>query len=305
MKIAIAGGTGFVGRALTEALLRQGHEVTVLTRAGSRNRVVSEATHLAEYEPTKPGPWQQAIANSEATINLAGTSIFRRWSPRAKRDIVDSRVLPTTHIVEALTCREHGEAHLLNVSGIGYYGFGGDDILDETSLYGSDFLARVALQWESAAISAGESGVRVVLCRLGHVLGPGGGALRKLATLTRLHLGSQWGDGRQWLSWVHHRDMTDMFLFLLEHKELKGAFNLTAPNPARNEEMLTALGRSLGKTAYVPPIPAFLLRLLLGEFATVFLNGQRIRPTRMLDSGFRFSYSRLDEALEDILKRSN
>ena len=302
MKIAISGGAGFVGSILTEALVKRGHRVTVLTRAVQKDSAISEGALLVEYDPANSGPWQQSIAEADVIINLAGASIFRRWTPKAKKEIFDSRILTTRHIVEALSHRKDKKIHFFSISGIGYYGFSGDNILDENSPAGSDFLAQVALAWESEALRAMELGVRVVLCRLGHVLDSDGGVLRKLATISNLHLASRWGNGQQWLSWIHREDLTSILLFLLDHQELEGLFNLTSPNPVRNREMLTVLGQLLDKNAYMPPIPGFLFRLILGEFATVFLKGQRVVPRRILDSGFRFSYPILDEALQDLLK---
>jgi hypothetical protein len=303
MKIAISGGMGFVGSILTEALVKRGHRVAVLARAVRKDSAISEGASLVGYDPTKSGPWQEGIADSDVIINLAGASIFRRWSSKAKKEILDSRILTTRHMVEALAYRKDKRTHFFSISGIGYYGFGGDNILDENSPAGSDFLARVAVAWESEALRARKLGARVVLCRLGHVLGCSGGALSKFIMLSNLHLASQWGDGQQWLSWIHSQDMASIFLLLLDHEELEGPFNLTSPNPVRNREMLTVLGRLLGKNAYVPPIPGFLLRLILGEFATIFLKGQRVVPRRILDSGFCFKYPVLDEALQDLLKR--
>ena len=303
MKIVISGGTGFVGSILTEALVKRGHRVTVLARAVRKDSAISEGALLVGYDPAKSGSWQQSVAESDVIINLAGASIFRRWTPKAKKEIFDSRIFTTRHIVEALSYRKDKKIHFFSISGVGYYGFSGDNILDESSPAGSDFLAQVAAAWESEALRARELGVRVVLCRLGHVLGSGGGVLRKFVTISNLHLASRWGNGQQWLSWIHREDLANIFLFLLDHQELEGPFNLTSPNPVRNKEMLTVLGQLLGKNSYVPPIPGFLLRLILREFATVFLKGQRVVPRRIVDSGFRFKYPILDEALRDLLKR--
>jgi uncharacterized protein (TIGR01777 family) len=303
MKIAISGGTGFVGSILTEAMVKRGHRVTVLARAVRKDSAISEGALLVGYDPAKSGSWQQSIAEGDVIINLAGASIFRRWTPKAKKEIFDSRIITTRHIVEALSYSKGKKVHFFSISGVGYYGFCGDNILDESSPAGSDFLAQVAAAWESEALRAEELGARVVLCRLGHVLGSGGGVLRKFVAISNLHLASRWGHGQQWLSWIHREDMANIFLFLLDHQELEGPFNLTSPNPVRNVEMLTVLGQLLGKNSYVPPIPGFLLRLILREFATVFLRGQRVVPRRILDSGFRFKYPILDEALQDLLKR--
>jgi uncharacterized protein (TIGR01777 family) len=301
MRVLITGGTGFVGQSLTRALVREGHEVTVLTRALREGRVPPHGVSLVLGDPTRPAPWQDEIAGHQAVINLAGASIFAPWTDRNKQRIIASRVLTTRHVVQALARKETGMVHLLSASGIGYYGHHGDEFLDEDAPPGDDFLAQLARSWEEEALAARGLAARVVICRFGHVLDTSGGALRKLIMASRLRIGSTWGDGRQWLSWIHRRELTDVLLFVLRRQEIEGILNVTSPNPVRNMEMAQYLAEALRKRMLVPRVPGFLLKRLLGEFAGVFLNGQRVLPRRLLEYGYSFKYPALREALADLL----
>ena len=302
MKVFLTGGTGFVGSILTRKLTSKGHEVTILTRAIKKGRVLPEGVSLLEGNPTKPGPWQEEVAQHEVIINLAGASIFTRWNDKTKKEILDSRILTTNHIVEALAKRKGKEIHLLSTSAVGYYGFQRDESLDENSPPGNDFLAYVTSEWESAALNAKRFDARVALCRFGTVLGKHGGALSKMVPVFKYWLGSPLGSGKQWFSWIHEQDLVNVFLFLLEHKNLEGPINCTAPNPVRNNELTKVLGEVLQKPTFMPAIPGFVLRLIMGEFSNVFLKGQRVMPLKLLRNGFRFRFPNIKEALQDLLK---
>lgn len=302
MKVFLTGGTGFVGSILTKKLTSKGHEVTILTRAIKKGRALPEGASFLEGNPTKPGPWQEKVAQHEVIINLAGASIFTRWNDKTKKEILDSRILTTNHIVEALAKRKGKEIHLLSTSAVGYYGFQQDESLDENSPPGNDFLAYVTSEWESAALNAKRFDARVTLCRFGTVLGKHGGALSKMVPVFKYWLGSPLGSGKQWFSWIHEQDLVNIFLFLLEHKNLEGPINCTAPNPVRNNELTKVLGEVLQKPTFMPAIPGFVLRLIMGEFSNVFLKGQRVMPLKLLKNGFRFRFPNIKEALQDLLK---
>jgi uncharacterized protein (TIGR01777 family) len=190
---------------------------------------------------------------------------------------------------------------LLSVSGVGYYGFHGDEILHENNPAGSDFLATIASQWEQQVEQVKEVGIRPVILRLGHVLGNQGGVLPKLLTLAKLHLASNWGTGKQWISWIHEDDLARAILFLIENPAIVGPVNVTAPNPVRNRAMMQLLAEIARKRVLVPPIPEIILRLLIGEFASVFVNGQRVIPQKLIDRGFEFESPTLQGALEVLL----
>lgn len=299
----MTGGTGFVGSTLTQKLTSEGHQVIILTRAIKKGLFLPHGASFLEGDPIRPGAWQEKVTEHEVVINLAGASIFRRWNDKARKEILESRTLTTNNIVEALSERRGKEIHLLNASAIGFYGFHGDESLDENSPPGDDFLACVVREWESAARKAQEFDVRVVLCRFGVVLGKHGGALSELVPIFKRWLGSPLGSGKQWFSWIHEEDLANVFLFLLEHKNLDGPINCTSPNPVRNSELTKTLGDVLGKPTFMPAVPGFALRLKMGEVGNVLLKGQRVQPRRLLKSGFRFQFANLRDALEDILRQ--
>jgi uncharacterized protein (TIGR01777 family) len=301
MKVFITGGMGFVGRNLTEVLSANGHEVTVLDRSIQKDRPVPEGVLRVEGDSTKPGPWQDQLAEHDAVINLAGASIFQRWNSEVKRALRESRILTTKNVVQALAARKGTETHVFSTDAVGYYGFHGDEVLDENNPPGTDFLAQVGADWEAEALKAEEHGARVVITRFGLVMGKNGGVLGQLIPLFKWYLGSPLGSGKQWFSWVHEEDLANMFLFLLEQKDIEGAVNCTAPNPVRNKELTKILARVLGRPVMMPFVPGFMLRLVLGEFANVIVEGQRVVPARLLDSGFEFRYPTLEEALQAIL----
>ncbi len=302
INVLIIGGTGFVGRALSSAFRSSGYEVTVLSGGHSKTPPVSDDISVIHGDTLKPGQWQELIPEYDVLINLAGASIFQRWTARAKREILDSRISITRNIIEALRIRSGKAKYFFSVSGVGYYGFHGDEILDENNTRGDDFLARVAAQWEDEAQRASAYGVRLIICRLGNVLGPGGGVLPKLVSLARLHMASRWGSGVQWFSWIHEADIAGAFLFLLNNEKVNGAVNVTAPGPVQNYELMELLSQLTGKKVLAPPVPEFMLRLITGEFATAVVNGQRVIPGKLMDSGFNFQYPDLQEALDMLLR---
>jgi uncharacterized protein (TIGR01777 family) len=303
MKILMTGGTGFVGTTLTRELTAKGHSVTVLMRKVESVKGLPMGANSLEGDPTIRGAWQERVPEHEAFINLAGSSIFTRWTDEAKRSIRESRLLTTRHLVEAMAPRKGKETHLFSTSAVGYYGFHGDEDLIEESPPGTDFLATLAREWEAEAVKAKEHGARVVLTRFGIVMGRNGGMLGEVVPLFRMFLGANLGSGSQWLSWVHEMDLARIFLFLLENRGIEGPLNCTAPEPVRNSEFTETLGKVLGVPTVLPPVPGFMLRLMKGEFGSVILKGQRVLPRRLLAAGFQFRYPTLQEALTEILKK--
>lgn len=301
MNIFITGGLGFIGTTLTKKLLERGHRVTAMERSIKSVRPLPSGVSIIEHDGTKPGAWQKTLATHDLIVNLAGASIFKRWSRSQKKEIYDSRILTTQNIVDALAARRGGKATLISASAVGYYGFHTDEILDENTPPGDDFLARVSHDWESAALKAQEHGARVVLCRFGIVFGKKGGALAQMAKIYRLYMGSRLGDGKQWLSWIHEEDLASIFEFLIERKGIEGPVNCTAPNPVRNSELTKTMSEVLRRPTIVPPVPGFMLRVMLGEFGDVLLKGQRVFPKILVDAGFTFKFPELREALINLL----
>lgn len=205
----------------------------------------------------------------------------------------------TRNVVEALPEDASGIT-IFSTSAVGYYGFHEDDELIESSAAGDDFLARLAFDWEQEALRAADKKACVVITRFGIVLGKNGGALGQMIPLFKYFLGGPLGSGRQWFSWVHMKDLAEAFIFLLAHKEISEAVNVCSPNPVRNKDLGKALGKVLHRPSFLPA-PGFMIRLILGEFGSVLLKGQRVLPQRLVNAGFKFRYPEIEEALRSII----
>ena len=300
MRVLITGGTGFVGTHLSQYCLKSGHRVTALGSRKSYRRIDHPDFAYYRADTTRPGRWQQLVAESDWIFNLAGRSIFQRWTRRCKQQIYDSRVLTTRCVVDALP--SPAEAVMISASAVGYYGNGGGMELTESSPGGHDFLASVARDWEHEANRAEDKGVRVAVARFGVVLGADGGALAKMVPAFRSFVGGPLGDGRQWFPWIHIDDLTAASCFLASRDGLHGPFNFCAPEPIRNLEMARALGNMLGRPSKMA-VPRLMLKMMLGELADVLLGGQRAVPSRLTAAGFQFTYPKIDGALNDLLSR--
>jgi len=299
MKVFITGGTGFVGTYLSRELAGQGHEITILTRKEKPPAPPASGIGYLTGDPTQEGPWMGAAPEHDWIINLAGASIFKRWSEAYKKEVYDSRIRTTRNLVIALAQGDRRQL-LCSTSAVGYYGPRGDEVLTEDSPQDSSFLAGLSEDWEAEALKAQELGVRVVITRFGIVLGRDGGALGQMAPMFRRFLGGPLGSGQQWFSWIHQADQVRAYTFLLEHPEIHGPVNFTAPQPVRNFELTRALGRVLHRPTLLPA-PEFMMRLVLGEFADALLTGQRVIPKKLLEAGFRFNFPTIEEALKDLL----
>jgi uncharacterized protein (TIGR01777 family) len=299
MKILITGGTGFVGAQLTSRFIQDGDEVTILTRSKKGPEKGPAGISYLQGDPTQKGSWQEATKNYDAIINLAGASIFRRWTEEHKKAIRESRVSTTQNIVEGIPSRPQKKMTLFSTSAVGYYGFCGDEELIEDSPPGDDFLARIAVEWEGEALKAREKGARVVITRFGIVMGEKGGALSQMIPLFKKYMGGPIGSGKQWFSWVHIKDLAEAFVFLMKHPEISGPVNVCSPNPVRNRDLAKALGKALHRPSFIPA-PGFMVKWVLGEFGSVILEGQRVIPRRLLENGFVFQHADIEKALKGI-----
>jgi uncharacterized protein (TIGR01777 family) len=281
MNVAITGASGMIGKRLRERLEESGHTGSAIPRAAGDSA-------LAEI-----------LASADAVVHLAGEPVAQRWTKAAKKRISDSRVEGTRRLVSALSSQSRRPRVLVCASAVGYYGSRGDQILTETSAAGDDFLASVVVGWEEAAQSAESLGIRVVRLRFGMVLGQGG-ALLKLLPPFRFGVGGKLGSGHQWMAWIHIEDAVNLILFALSYAAIRGAVNATAPHPVTNEEFTARLAVALHRPAILP-VPAFVLKLALGEMSEMVLASQRVLPTVAKSAGFRFQYQELRPALENLL----
>jgi uncharacterized protein len=296
MKILITGGTGFVGSFLTTWLILDGHKVSVLSRNEKAGKALRSDIHLIPGDPAVKGAWQRTIKDYDVIINLAGASIFGRWTDRQKKLIKESRINSTRNIVEALDANPFKAVTLFSASAVGYYGFHGDEELTEEAPPGDDFLATVTQEWEEEALKAKQKGARVCIMRFGIVLEANGGVLGRMIPLFKNFLGGSIGNGTQWFSWVHIDDLTGAFSFLLKHPELSGPFNICSPTPVRNKELAKTIGKALHRPSLIP-MPGIMVNLVLGEFGSVILKGQKVLPRRLLENGFIFKYQSIAEAI--------
>ncbi len=299
MKVFITGGTGFVGSHLSNRLTEQGHHVFAVGRSPYQKRIYHQNFTYISADTTKPGKWQEYAQNSDIAFNLAGKSIFTRWTPKAKQQIYDSRIDTTRNLVEALSAN----TTLISTSAVGYYGNRGDDILTEDAPPGNDFLAKLGIEWEKEAMAAEKKGIRVAVTRFGIILGKNGGAMEKMIPAFKSFLGGGLGDGKQWFSWIHVDDIVHASMFIMEHPETDGVFNFTAPEPIRNIDFAKSLGKVLNRPA-IMPAPAFLIRLFAGEFGETLLSSCRVMPEKLIKAGYEFKYPVLIEALQDIVTQS-
>ena len=303
MKIVIAGGTGFLGRPLAGSLAADGHDVVVLTRGHDTARAV----HLRSV-PWAPdgavGAWGSEVDGAGAVINLAGESIAaKRWTAAQKQRIADSRMRATRSLATAIRAARTPPPVLLSGSAVGYYGPLSAQPATEETAPGTDFLARVCVQWEDEAMAAAGDRTRVVRIRTGLVLERDGGALPQMLPPFRFGAGGPVGSGRQYWPWIHRDDWIALVRWAIQTPVVSGPLNVTAPHPVTSADFARALGRAMHRPAFMPA-PAFALRLLLGEMAdALLLSGQNAVPAKALREGFQFRYSDLDEALAAIFAR--
>ncbi|MDL4841864.1 TIGR01777 family oxidoreductase [Aquibacillus rhizosphaerae] len=297
MKIAITGGTGFVGQQLTNALVKQGHKVFILTRSPDKHTETDCVYYIGwlseVYQPEKSLPKLDAI------INLAGDSLFGYWTKTKKERIINSRIRATKNVLNLIDSMDQKPEVLINASAVGFYGTSEtESFTEQTTVSGNDFLAEVANVWEDTAKHANEFGVRTVFARLGIVLGKDG-ALPLMAMPFKLFVGGKVSSGEQWMSWVHIHDVVGIIIHAINNKNIKGPINVTAPSPVRNIEFSKHLAQVLHRPYWLP-VPSFAIRTLLGEMSILVLKGQYVKPQKALSNNYTFQFTKIDTALRDI-----
>ena len=287
MKIAISGSTGFIGGALREAFISSGIEVVPLLRADFRRG----ENYLV-----------QLLTGVDGIINLAGAPIVKRWTQAYKKEMMESRVQVTRHLVNALKAMSPDDRpeFFLSASAIGIYSNSGTHD-EEVFEYGHDFLGELATRWEGAAEGVKALGVRLVIMRFGLVLGKEGGMFRRVLPIFRMGLGGIVASGKQGFSFIHLDDIVGAIQFILARKELSGVFNFTAPYPVNNETFTRKLARKLGRPSFLT-VPGFALKLLFSEGATALIHGPTVLPRKLSDAGYRFQYPDVDSALDDLIQ---
>jgi len=304
MRILISGSTGFLGSALVKALQGQGHQIARLVRPGTRQGS-TDGTGRQDiaWDPVTGQFGAAAAEGAEALVHFAGASIADgRWNASRKELLRTSRIDATRHLIGALAKLQRPPRVIVAASAIGYYGSRGDEILTEASAPGSDLLAGLCCDWEAETARGAEFGARVVSLRFGIILAAHGGALAKMAMPFKLGAGGRLGDGRQWMSWVTLPEVVSIVQFALATSELAGPVNVVSPNPVRNSEFTTVLARTLHRPALFPA-PAFALRLALGEMAdALLLASQRVIPSQLTDSGYRFQQPLLADAMAEVFR---
>jgi hypothetical protein len=301
MKIFITGGLGFVGRHLSTALLEDGHHITAVGRSRKpATMIVDPAFDYLSADTTKPGDWQNKVAEHDIVINLAGKSIFTYWTGKVKEQIYNSRILTTRNLADSLAGNEK-KTLFFSTSAVGYYGDRGEDLLTEDEPPGDDFLARIGRDWEQEALKAQTDNIRVVLTRFGIVLGRGGGAMASMVPAFKLFLGGRLGSGRQWFPWIHLHDLIAAYRFAIDHPEITGPANWCAPQSVRNQELTEILARKLNRPVMLPT-PAFVMKTVLGELGAALICSQRAQPAVLLNAGFQFTYGEIDSALAQIVE---
>lgn len=303
MRIIITGGTGLIGRALCPLLLADGHLLTVLSRNPDESRGMPNGVRIEKWDGKTTEGWGHLVNGADAIINLAGAGIAdRTWTASRKQLIRESRIHAGLALQKAIQAASQKPTVLLQSSAVGYYGARDDDeIITEDAAVGADFLAKVCFDWEMSTAPVTRMGIRRPILRTGIVLSHDGGALSKMVLPFKFFAGGPLGNGKQWMPWIHITDEVRAIKFLLDHPQADGPFNLVAPNPVTNKEFSDILGATMRRPA-VMPAPSFAMKTLLGEMATIVLDGQRVVPQKLEAMGFAFTYPTLRAALRDVIK---
>ena len=302
MRVLITGGTGFIGRELAASLAGDGHTAVLLSRSAAQVTGLPAGVRAERWDGRTDEGWSSLADGADAIVNLAGENIgVGRWTTERKERIRQSRLNAGRAVVETVTRVTRKPRVVVQASAVGYYGPHGPEQIPEETPAGQDFLAQVCRDWEASTVPVEALGVRRAVIRTGVALSKRGGALPRMMLPFRFFVGGRLGNGRQWVPWIHMRDEVRAIRFLIENESSSGAFNLTAPHPVTNAEFAHTLGRELGRPSFMPA-PAFALRTLFGEMATILLDGQRAVSQRLVQVGFDFEFPELGPALRDLLR---
>ena len=295
--ILLTGGTGLIGRHLTEALLQKGYTVSQLSRSPGKDARVK--TYL--WDVNKGEIDELCIDGVDTVLHLAGAGIAeKRWTDGRKKEIIESRTKSIGLIYGLIKNKPNQVKNIISASATGYYSDRGDELMTEESPPANDFLGTCCVKWEKAVDEGAGLGLQVLKLRTGVVLTKDGGALAKMAIPVKLYFGSPLGDGRQWIPWIHWKDVVALYLYGIENENLTGVYNMVAPNPVTNQQLTQAIAKQLHKPLWAPNVPAFALKLMLGEMATIVLGSTKASAQKIEDSGFKFQYPDIFSALKEI-----
>lgn len=294
--ILLTGGTGLIGTNLTKQLLTRGYLVSHLSRSPGKDPQVK--TFLWDIQKSEIDP--ECVDGVDMIVHLAGAGIADKpWTDERKKELIDSRTKSIALIYDLLRKKEHQVSSVISASAIGYYSDRGDELMTEESPPQNDFMAKCCMQWEAAVDEGRSFGLRIVKYRTGVVL-DNGGALAKLAVPVKFFVGSPLGSGKQWVPWIHWQDVIDLYLHAIEHPKFEGTYNMVAPNPVTNKELTQAVAAQLRRPLWAPNVPAFVLKLIMGEMSTIVLGSTKVSCKKIEDAGFKFTYTNVAAALKEI-----
>ncbi len=299
--ILITGASGLIGTRLTEMLLQKGHQVSHLGRTKKNNGQIKSFTWNVDQHQMD----EDALQGIDTIIHLAGAGVAdKRWTEKRKREILESRTRSTQLLFDLLKKENHKVTSIISASAIGYYGFESSDELTETSEAGKDFLSNVTKQWEDEVNKIESLGIRIVKIRIGIVLSEKGGALKEMMLPIKFYAGAPLGSGNQYVSWIHIDDLCSIFCKAVEDSNMHGAYNGVGPYAVTNRALTRAIAKVLGKPMFLPPVPSFMMKLIIGEMADIVLGGSKVSSTKIQQAGFSFQFDNLEKALRDLLVKN-
>jgi uncharacterized protein (TIGR01777 family) len=295
--VLLTGGTGLIGKHLTEQLLRNGYKVSHLSRSPGKDAGVT--TFL--WNVNKGEIDEHCINGVDIVLHLAGAGIAeKRWTDERKKELIDSRIKSIGLIYQLIKNKTNQVKLIISASATGYYSDRGNELMTEDSPPANDFLGTCCIKWEKAVNEGTALGLRVLKFRTGVVLNKNGGALAKMETPVKLYVGSPLSNGKQWIPWIHWQDVIDLYLYGIENESLTGVYNMVAPLPVTNKQLTQAIAKQLHKPLWAPNVPAFVLKLMLGEMSTIVLGSTRVSAQKVEDAGFKFKYPDITSALKEI-----
>ncbi|MCU0439236.1 MAG: TIGR01777 family oxidoreductase [Raineya sp.] len=298
MNVLITGGTGLVGKVLTKLLQEKNYTVSYLSRSKQ-----SGSIKTYHWDIDKKQIDIEAIAQADYIVHLAGAGVAdKRWTDSYKKEIIDSRVISTQLLVEAMDKSPKKPKAFVSASAVGFYGFDTKDtLLQENAPKGDGFLAAVTEKWENSIEEVSKFGVRTTIMRIGIVLAKEGGALQKIMQPVQFFAGSPLGSGKQYMSWIHIKDMARMLIYALENESIQGIYNAVGNNPVTNADFTKAVAKVMGKPLFLPNVPSFALNLILGEMASMVVGGNKVSNEKIVNAGFQYKFATLESALKDLI----